>query len=159
MDDQTKQYLEVLFAGLRTEITSIKENFRDELARLGTEILKQGASIHTIELGMTQKFAKLESDINSAHAKIREIENQSKTEEDSRVQSDISLGTRLTTFETAQSDKWKAYVEFREKQAVENDRNANARKFLAAVGFIVLAEIIYLLWNILLNGGIRNITP
>jgi uncharacterized protein YqgV (UPF0045/DUF77 family) len=150
MDDATRQYLEVLFAGLKSDI----DGFRRELSILSGELGKQGASIHAIELTVTQKMTKLEGDVNNAFGKIRDLEKSLMEEETNRIQSDISLGTRLTTFENLQAEKWKKYVEDQKAQAIENDRNGTARKVLAGVATLVLTSVFYLLWDIIFTGKI-----
>lgn len=153
MDADTKQYLEVLFTGLQRDISG----FKDDLARLSGEILKQGAAIHSIEITVTQKFTELRADLNVAFAKIREMEEEAEKEEAARVASDISLGRRFTEFETAQAEKWKVYVEAQKVQAIENDRNQGTRKTLYWIGGILGAEVILLIWQMILNGGLQGI--
>lgn len=150
MDEATRQYLEVLFAGLKSDI----DGFRRELSILSGELGKQGASIHAIELNVTQKMTRLEGDVNQAFNKLRDLEKSIVEEESNRVQSDISLGTRLTSFETLQADKWKKYVEDQKSQAIENDRNGTARKVLVGVATLVLTAVFYLLWDIVVTGRI-----
>lgn len=86
MDEATRQYLEVLFAGLKSDI----DGFRRELSILSGELGKQGASIHAIELNVTQKMTRLEGDVNQAFNKLRDLEKSIIEEESNRFQSDIS---------------------------------------------------------------------
>lgn len=155
MDADTKQYLEVLFAGLQRDMLS----FKDDLSRVSGEILKQGVSIHAIEITVTQKFTELKADVNSAFEKIRRIEEIIDAEEQARVSSDITFAKRVTDFENAQAEKWRAYVEAQKAQAVENDRNQGTRKVLYWIAGILGAEVLLLIWGMIVNGGIKGIIP
>ncbi len=156
-DTDLKQYLEILFSNIARELSSFREEFRRETATLSSDIAKQGATIHAIEMQLTQKTGKLEGELDIVFERIREIQEDILNKESVRQQSDISLGTRMANFETAQNEKWKSVELTQKEQLLENERNQTTRRALLWLGGILGLQILLLLWSIFVNGGLSNL--
>jgi len=140
LDPETKQYLELLFAGSRQDVKRVAEAIRD----LQTEMREQRSSIHTIEVNTTTRLSKMELDLQHLWERSHAIEKNMQVEEDGRVQSDISLGKRIAEFETA-------YNLDQLTQAGENQSNRITRKVIYWLVGIIGVEIVLLLWQIFIG--------
>jgi CHASE3 domain sensor protein len=127
------------------------KNMADQLSTLSQLVRAQDGAIQRIELTVTTSITSLQKDMGVAFDKIREIWTAAETEENSRVASDISLGTRIAGIE----NQFNAY---KQEQLVENSKNKSTRTVLAIIVGIVLPILIGFLWELLIKGGVAGIT-
>ena len=118
--------------------------FKDLDKNLTALLLSQQNSernVREIERYVRDNIITLSKDMTRAFDSLREMEQELKVENGGRVESDISLGKRLTDFETRQSNEWrdhnngherddKDHTKDQKDQAVINDQLLQLRKIV-----------------------------
>lgn len=128
------------------------KNMAEQLSILSQLMRAQDGAIQRIELTVTTSITSLEKDMSVAFDKLRDIEQAAEVEENSRVQSDISLGSRIAGFETQ-------FRDYKQEQVVENSKNKSTRTVLSIIVGIILPILIGFFWELLIKGGVAGITP
>lgn len=144
-DTDLKQYLELLFAGVRQDVQSVHTT----IARLSVDIARQGESIHKIETAITNRIVKVETDLQHAFEKIRELSVHIEQEENNRVQSDITFAKRLTDGENEQKKKWESQIEV-------NKSVRDLTKVLWAIFSVLLVILVNFVWEMIKSGGLQG---
>ena len=139
-------------ADLKEYLTMSLGNLTQEISRLTAIVERQSSMIREIEIRSTTRVAELQKDIDELRSDVKEVRDDQRSMDES------------------QKFKWKTLDEERKAekkdrdskdriQAVVNNQIAMVNKVLWAIFGIVLTLFIGFVWQVLINGGLKGLTP